>query len=383
MKCNQARPLLSLYFDGELDAPQRAQVDMHLRTCPACAARLDDYAQLGHEIRALPRIPAPAQLRAGVMGQVADSRPAIGWGARLNRLGSTALFAAALLLLAVGLVSLLRGFSQDEQGPLALLTSPASGSTGVSVREPLRITFNRPMDQDSVVAALQVSPSVELAFAWQDKTLIAVPLDEWSPATVYTLTISLGARDEHGRELDQPLHTTFDTIGAGGSLAPIGRLGHVWRGSFDGPDGQLGFATQAERETWSAWQPFERGLLFWQDNADKDLILALFYGADNDHGSWRRFDDDWRKGDLEQAGHTPPPGLLEPVRGFGRVWRDQLDGGPQGSAALGWAIVPEQGFAGLWQPFERGLMLWNPVDAQLYVLLDNGSWQRFPDPWSQ
>ncbi len=378
MKCNKARPLLSLYFDGELDAPQRAQIKAHLHTCAACAARLDDYAQLGHEIQALPPIPAPAQLRAGVMDQVSAHRPAAGWGARLNRLGSTALFAAALLLLAVGLVSLLRGFQQDE-GPLVFLASPASG---VSVREPLRITFDRPMDQDSVVAALQISPTVELAFAWQDQTLTAVPLDQWAPATVYTLSIGLGARDEDGRKLAQPFRATFDTSGAGGSLAPIGRLGHVWRGSFDGPDGLLGFATADQREAWSAWQPFERGLLFWQDNPDDDLILALFYGADNDHGSWQPFSDDWRQGDPEQVGYRPPPGLLEPIRGFGRVWRDQLGGGPEGSAALGWAIVPEQGFAGLWQPFERGLMLWNPVDAQLYVLLDSGDWRRFSDPWN-
>ena len=123
--------------------------------------------------------------------------------------------------------------------------------------------------------------------------------------------------------------------------------------------------------------------MFWQDNPDDDVILVLLYGADADHGSWRRFVDAWREGDLEQAGYAPPPGLLEPVRGFGRVWRDELEGGPDGSVDLGWAIVPEQGFAGTWQPFERGLMLWNPVDAQLYVLLDGGAWERFSDPWAE
>jgi len=29
------------------------------------------------------------------------------------------------------------------------------------------------------------------------------------------------------------------------------------------------------------------------------------------------------------------------------------------------------------------LMLWNPVDAQLYVLLDGGAWERFSDPWAE
>jgi hypothetical protein len=381
MKCRDVRLLLSLYFDGQVDELQRLQVEAHLRTCAACVARLDSYAQLRHEIGALPRLAPPAELREGVMSRVAD-RPRLGRRARLSHTSSAALFAAALLLLTLGLAYLLRTF-QAAEGPSVRMVSPASGASGVSTREAWRITFDRPMDQDTVVAALEVTPTIELAFAWQAETLTVIPVDAWAPTTTYVLTVGVAARDARGRYLAQPFRTAFDTASAGGSLAPIGRLGHVWRGSFDGPGGVLGFATEPERETWSAWQPFERGLMFWQDNPDDDLILALFYGADDDHGTWQRFDDPWREGDLEQAGYAPPAGLLEPIRGFGRVWREELDGGPDGSAAMGWAVAPEQGFAGTWQPFERGLMLWNPVDAQLYVLLDSGDWQRFPDPWSQ
>jgi hypothetical protein len=373
--------LLSLYFDGQVDELQRLQVEAHLRTCAACVARLDGYAQLRHEIRTLPRLAPPTELRDGVMTRIVDRRR-LRWGDRLSHAGSAALFVVALLLLTFGLAYLLRTF-QNAEGPSVRLVSPAAGTTGVSTREAWRITFDRPMDQDAVVAALEVTPTIELAFAWQAETLTVVPVDEWAPAMTYVLTIGVAARDEHGHYLERPFSTTFDTASADGSLAPIGRLGHVWRGSFDGPGGELGFATEAERETWSAWQLFERGLMFWQDNPQDDLVLALFYGADNDHGTWQSFDDTWREGDLEQAGYAPPAGLLEPIRGFGRVWREELDGGPQGSAVMGWAVAPEQGFAGTWQLFERGLMLWNPVDAQLYVLLDSGDWQRFPDPWSQ
>jgi len=114
-----------------------------------------------------------------------------------------------------------------------------------------------------------------LAFAWQDATLAAVPLDEWSPATAYTLTIGPGARDENGRELEQPFCTTFDTAGAGGSLAPIGRLGHVWRALFDGPGGALGFATADQRETWSAWAIVNEGPLPFDLPVYADFVEAV------------------------------------------------------------------------------------------------------------
>jgi hypothetical protein len=383
MDCRDVRSLLAVYLDGELEEPGRAQVEAHLQTCEACAARLADYRQLGHEIRALPRVAPPAELRTGVLAQVAAGRRR--WserGGSLGRVGSALLLAAALLLLAVGLASLLRGFQDGGAGPAVWSASPATGATGVSIRSRLEITFDRPMDRESVTAAIQVEPAIELAYAWQAETLTVVPVRDWAPDATYTLTVGVAARDERGRRLARPFVLTFATAGTGGSLNPIGRFGHVWRAAFDGPAGELGFATAPARDTWSAWQPFERGLMFWQDNPDEDFILVLFYAADADHGTWRRCTDTWREGDPERAGYTPPADLWEPIRGFGRVWRDELDGGPGGSAVIGWAVVPEQGFVGTWQLFEHGLMLWNPVDAQVYALLDDGSWERFPDPWS-
>jgi hypothetical protein len=41
---------------------------------------------------------------------------------------------------------------------------------------------------------------------------------------------------------------------------------------------------------------------------------------------------------------SPPPGLFEPVSGFGLVWRGEVTGTDDLSALLGWAIEPEFGF---------------------------------------
>ena len=83
----------------------------------------------------------------------------------------------------------------------------------------------------------------------------------------------------------------------------------------------------------------------------------------------------WREGDPEIGGLTPPEGLFEPVRGFGRLWREEL-GGPD--ALAGWALEPEQGYTGSVQPFEHGLMLWNPLDETVYVLWDDLTWTAYP-----
>ena len=77
--------------------------------------------------------------------------------------------------------------------------------------------------------------------------------------------------------------------------------------------------------------------MIWR--GDDHTILVLL-----DNGAWQRFDDRWQEGQpAADPGLAPPAGLLQPVRGFGKVWREQL-GGP--NAATGWATRPEEAMAG-------------------------------------
>ena len=69
--------MIGSYADGQTDRLQRRSIERHLRTCPACAARLDELRALRERIRVdVPRYPAPHALRDRVqaMMEATDAR---------------------------------------------------------------------------------------------------------------------------------------------------------------------------------------------------------------------------------------------------------------------------------------------------------------------
>ncbi len=65
----------------------------------------------------------------------------------------------------------------------------------------------------------------------------------------------------------------------------------------------------------------------------------------------------------------PSPPLRQPVRGFGKVWREQLGGQV---TAIGWATDAERGLDGFVQEWNNGLVL--RLGVYTVVLLRDGSW---------
>lgn len=117
--------------------------------------------------------------------------------------------------------------------------------------------------------------------------------------------------------------------------------------------------------TWSAVERFERGWMYWRE--DEVRIYVMY-----DDGHWQDYPDTWHEGEPETAGLIPPAGLLEPKRGFGKVWRDHL-GGP--AAAVGWAVEEERGINSKVQDFAAGTML--ALEGRTYVLFrDLWSWSQ-------
>lgn len=103
----------------------------------------------------------------------------------------------------------------------------------------------------------------------------------------------------------------------------------------------------APSETWAAEQPFEHGRMIWLEKVQSasqtytGIILVLY-----DNGAYEKYQDTWTEGEPESDPTiTPPPGLYQPIRGFGKLWRTNTSVRDR----LGWATAPEQGFHTVWQ----------------------------------
>jgi len=134
--------------------------------------------------------------------------------------------------------------------------------------------------------------------------------------------------------------------------------------------------------TWAAEQPFEHGRMIWLEEiqgADFTLqgIIVVIY----DDGQYAWYEDTWSEGMLESdPSITPPTGLLQPIRGFGKLWRENSDVQNQ----LGWATAQEQGFDTLWQQqiaesIGQGNAFLRTLNGQIIQLngwdVKTGAWQ--------
>jgi hypothetical protein len=95
-----------------------------------------------------------------------------------------------------------------------------------------------------------------------------------------------------------------------------------------------------------ATQPFERGNMYWRSDTQQIYALAA-------NGQFWQVADTWNESlPSEDPAFAAPAGVLQPVRGFGLVWRSNA----AIRDALGWATQPEAQYNGFWQDFERGAM---------------------------
>jgi anti-sigma factor (TIGR02949 family) len=77
MTCDEIRPLIGPYLDGELDPAAVQSVESHIAGCEACTRDLAEMRALSGAIRdELPALAAPDALRARIMDAVRTAAPA-------------------------------------------------------------------------------------------------------------------------------------------------------------------------------------------------------------------------------------------------------------------------------------------------------------------
>lgn len=129
----------------------------------------------------------------------------------------------------------------------------------------------------------------------------------------------------------------------------------------------LGCPTSNPYVVHGVYQTFEHGAMFWRESSGYIFVLseiAIEQGQATD--SWWRFGDSFQEGDPESDPDIQAPeGLLQPVRGFGGVWRN--NGFVRD--ALGWASSPETAIDSVWADFEGGWMMTGPDGSPVFALI--------------
>lgn len=123
----------------------------------------------------------------------------------------------------------------------------------------------------------------------------------------------------------------------------------------------------------AAEQHFEHGIMVWVKERvwiwEKDTFFVLY--DDDQSPKWETFSDEWQEGEAERdPALIPPPGLYQPVRGLGLIWRNQ----PQVRARLGWAVDQEKGFSTIGQ-----MTTWFKYNSIYLRSLDGNVWHLGPE----
>jgi len=107
---------------------------------------------------------------------------------------------------------------------------------------------------------------------------------------------------------------------------------------------------------------------------EQPIIYVLY-----DTGIYEMVEDMFQEGvDPESSGLTPPTGLYEPIRGFGKVWREVSSV----RSGLGWATKPEVGGNGQFQAMDHGEIIWLSETGHTYVFTDaDMRWYEFDEPY--
>jgi hypothetical protein len=137
--------------------------------------------------------------------------------------------------------------------------------------------------------------------------------------------------------------------------------------------------------SWAAEQRFENGRMLWLQEipgestpegvAEGPLIFVLYDGGP--FPQWAKYEDTWRDGQPESdPAILPPQGLYQPIRGFGKLWREVVGVRDR----LGWALAPEQGFEGAyqidWEPaYSSDGAYLRTADGRVIILTVLGIWQ--------
>ncbi len=132
-----------------------------------------------------------------------------------------------------------------------------------------------------------------------------------------------------------------------------GGRGRLYRENFD-VRVRLGLPSAPESQDGGVFQLFERGGMIYRESTRTIYVFATDVGTFKPLGKWLHFTDTWTEEQQVGGGAAPAPNLFFPKRGFGKVWRENLEV----QQLLGYALSEdEQSRPLVAQQFAGGLLL--------------------------
>jgi hypothetical protein len=153
---------------------------------------------------------------------------------------------------------------------------------------------------------------------------------------------------------------------------------HDWAPALDSPPALASGCPMEAVFSVAAQQSFENGFMIW---LEAERSIYVFYDAPvGGYPTYGIFIDNYDEDDPESDPTiVPPPGLYQPVRGFGLLWRQDQSVRDR----LGWATAPEAGFK-TWMQGYSGIGMHNhytlveEIDGTVYQLRAMGSlWEIY------
>ena len=119
----------------------------------------------------------------------------------------------------------------------------------------------------------------------------------------------------------------------------------------------------------AAFEPFEHGVMLW--SISLNVIFVLYDSPAKPR--WQQFTDSYTAGMPDSdPSLAPPPGLQQPIRGIGLVWRQSA----KVRERLGWATGPEIPYLGAFQIDMDGERYMQSNTGQVYHLsADQSNWE--------
>lgn len=403
MKCDRKR--LSSYLDGALRPDEVRQIEEHLETCERCTLDLAAYRKINRSLRFLDRSRAPGELQRSIYRKVEEGPVRRGW---VGVLLTPAVSLASVFTLIVGGVV---GWRLLTPATAPVMTAAFTVQEAPESLDGLRmeLVFDRAVSAESLAQAVTIDPPLQVSHRVLENKVELVLEAPLRTGSAYTVVVS-NVRDQRGNVQAEPVvlnlqagptavleqesrpptavaaHPPTSSSPAGehsvsaGSKPGIDSTGSSLLPSSpptlpsgtnlalleDNPDlrHRLGAPRAPERLVPIGEQAFQGGAMLFR--ADTNQIFALLRPSER----WLPFANTWRPGEVLPSAGLRPPGTLEPLRGFGKAWRDQ----PTVQLQLGWPVYGERSSVGLVQNFEHGALVRSSYGVA-YALFNDGSWR--------